>query len=71
MYPNDYFREVNFDSGFSTPRFKDLVKYRKKGDGVQKITLDYSGYFDGLHPNAKLARTWMKRIVKHILIACQ
>ena len=69
---NDHIREVNFDSGFSTPRFKkDLLKYRKKAGGVQKITLDYSGYFDGLHPNVKLARTWMKRIVMHMLIACQ
>ena len=61
-----------FDSGLSTPRFrKDLLKYKKKAGGVQKITLDYSGNFDDLHPNVKLARTWKKMIVMHMLIACQ
>ena len=69
---NDYIREVNLSSGLTTPRFKfDLIKYRKKAGGVLKRTLDYSGYFDGLHPGTTLAKTWMKRIVVHMLYFCR
>lgn len=69
---NDYIKEVNSDSGFNTPRFKkDLIKYRKRAGHEQKRKLDYSGYFDGLHPGVTLAKTWMKRIVIHMLNACQ
>ena len=69
---NDFIRQVNWDSGFNTPRFKkDLQKYRKKAGGATKFTLDFSGYIDGLHPGATLARTWMKRIVVHMLHACE
>ena len=69
---NDYIREVNSNSGLDTPRFKkDLAKYRKKAGGVLKRTLDFSGYFDGLHPGTTLARTWMKRIVINMLYFCR
>lgn len=69
---NDYIKEVNSDSGFNTPRFKkDLIKYRKRPGKPQQRTLDYSGYFDGLHPGVTLSGIWMKRIVTHMLNACR
>ena len=50
---------------------KDLIKYRKGNDHKQMSSLNFSEYIDGLHPDIKLARTWMKKIVIHMLNACK
>ena len=69
---NDHIRDVNRESGFNTPRFKkDLIKYRKGKGHKQRSSLNFSGYIDGLHPDSKLARTWMTKIVIHMLNACK
>ena len=69
---NDHIRDMNCESGFSTPRFKkDLIKYRKGKGHKQSSSLKFSGYIDCLNPDSKLARTWMKKIVIHMLNACK
>ena len=58
---NDHIRDVNKESGFSTPRFKnDLIKYRKAEGKSHRKGLTFTEYLDGLHHDNALARIWMK-----------
>ena len=69
---NVHIRDVNKESGFSTPRFKnDLIKYRKAEGKSQRKSLTFTDYLDGLHPDNALARIWMKKIVTHMFHYCK
>lgn len=70
---NEYIREINSCRGVRSPRFKfDLLNYRKakRETTFKRTTLNFSNYNDGIHPNYRLARCWMKRIVVQILRDC-
>lgn len=68
---NQYISDLNTKWGVSSPRFKlDLLRYRKEKGEVQRVSLNFKLYKDGIHPDRLLARCWMKRLLSKILVDC-
>lgn len=69
---NEYIKELNSSSHVGSPRFNlDLQRTRKStGSSHKRVSINFSSYKDGVHPNPLLARCWLKRIIILILKHC-
>ena len=73
---NSRVREINSSLGTNSPDFtsdlKTNVKYRCGLDRKLK-TSDYYGfhlYYDGIHPDGQLAKTWLRKISEQARLDC-
>ena len=69
---NEHIKAVNDQKHFRSPRFNlDLRRTRKsKGDSHRRVSINFSCFKDGVHPNPLLARFWLKKIIVLIIESC-
>ena len=69
---NCYIDNANNDINSYSPRLNaDIERSRKRKNGKQRYSLRFSLFIDGIHPDKKLARSWLTSIKRRINIDCQ
>lgn len=68
---NEEIVQMNKRSSVHSPRFNcDLEKNRKNKGGQTKKRYNLNLYRDGIHPDTKLARHWLRRISERVRSDC-
>lgn len=70
-YANDFIKTLNDSVHTYTPQLNhDLIRSRKKKGRKQRYSWNFNLYKDGIHPDKKLANSWLNSISKKIRKDC-